>query len=59
MAVAVAVKKFNKIDLSYTCTLIFSPNYLTVGRVTWAHDYIGQSSSKRRQEVCDDAMFLN
>ena len=39
MAVAVAVKKFNKNDLPYKCTLIFSPNYLTLGGVTWARDY--------------------
>ena len=28
---AVAVKKFNKNDLSYTCTLILVPNHLTGG----------------------------
>ena len=36
---AVAVKKFNKNDLSYTCTLIFIPNHLTGGRTTQARDY--------------------
>ena len=30
-AMAVAVKKFNKNDLSYTCTLILIPNHLTGG----------------------------
>ena len=44
MAVAVAVKKFNTNDLSYTRTLIFTPNYLTLGCVTRAHDYIPRGS---------------
>ena len=40
MAVAVAVKKVKKNDVSYTRTLIFIPNHLTGGRTTQARDYI-------------------
>ena len=38
-AVAVAIKKINKNDLSYTCTLILVPNHLTWGRTTQARDH--------------------
>ena len=45
---AVAVKKFSKNDLSYTCTLIFTPNYLTVGSRNFSLATISQTFLRER-----------